>query len=196
MPYEDFRKDIFNLLDNLEHGSSRISQIISGLRKFLRGQDEIDIVEVDLNQVISRVISICRNEIYSAVKSFDVDIPPKLPVIKSDPKIVEQVLVNLLINAAQAVDKKDSWVRLNVAGVSSRSGQLMIEVSDNGSGMNEETIKKIFDPFFTTKSPGKGTGLGLTISHNLIEQIGGRIEVESEPSKGSTFKLILNKRSS
>jgi len=162
----------------------------------LRDQDEIDLVDVDLNQVISRVISNCRNEINSAVKSFDVDIPPKLPVIKSDPKIVEQVLVNLLINAAQAVDKKDSWVRLNVAGVSSRSGQLMIEVSDNGSGMNEETIKKIFDPFFTTKSPGKGTGLGLTISHNLIEQIGGRIEVESEPSKGSTFKLILNKRSS
>ena len=69
---------------------------------------------------------------------------------------------------------------------------LMIEVSDNGCGMNEETIKKIFDPFFTIKSPGKGIGLGLTISHNLIEQIGGRIEVESEPNKGSTFKLILN----
>ena len=69
----------------------------------------------------------------------------------------------------------------------------MLEVSDNGSGMNEETIKKIFDPFFTTKSPGKGTGLGLSISHNLIEQIGGRIEVESEPDKGSTFKFILNK---
>jgi signal transduction histidine kinase len=196
MPYEDFRKDIFNLLDNLEHGSSRISQIISGLKEFSRGQDEIDLVDVDLNQVISRVISNCRNEINSAVKSFNVDISPKLPLIKSDPKIVEQVLVNLLINAAQAVDKKDSWVRLNVALGSSWSDQLMIEVSDNGSGMNEETIKKIFDPFFTTKSPGKGTGLGLTISHNLIEQIGGRIEVESEPNKGSTFKLILNKRSS
>ena len=164
MPYEDPRKDIFNLLDNLEHGSSRISQIISGLKKFLRGQDDIDLVDVDLNQVISRVISICQNEINSAVESFDVDIPPNLPLIKSDPKIVEQVLVNLLINAAQAVDKKDSWVRLNVTVAGSWPDHLMIEVSDNGSGMDEKTIKKIFDPFFTTKSPGKGTGLGLTIA--------------------------------
>ena len=193
MPYEDFRKDIFNLLDNLEHGSSRISQIVSGLKEFLRGQDETALVEVDLNQVISRTISICRNKINSAVKSFDVNIPPKLPLIKSDPKIVEQVLVNLLINATQAVDKKDSWVRLKVTVDGSGSDQLMIEVSDNGSGMNEETIKKIFDPFFTTKPPGKGTGLGLSISHNLIEKIGGRIEVESEPGKGSTFKCMLNK---
>jgi len=193
MPYEDFRKDIFNLLDNLEHGSSRISLIVSGLKEFIRGQDEIDLVEIDLNKIIARAISICRNEINSVVKSFDVNIPPKLPLIKSDPRIVEQVLVNLLVNAAQAVDKKDSWVRLKVAVGSSWSDQLMIEVSDNGSGMNEETIKKIFDPFFTTKSSGKGTGLGLSISHNLIEQIGGRIEVESEPDKGSTFKFRLNK---
>ena len=193
MPYENFRKDIFNLLDNLDHGSSRISQIVSGLKEFVRGQDEIALVEVDLNQVISGAISICRNKINNAVKSFDVNIPPKLPLIKSDPKIVEQVLVNLLINATQAVDKKDSWVRLKVAVGNSPSDPLMLEVSDNGSGMNEETIKKIFDPFFTTKSPGKGTGLGLSISHNLIEQIGGRIEVESEPDKGSTFKCMLNK---
>ena len=150
-------------------------------------------VEVDLNKVIARVISICGNKINSAVKSFDVNIPPNLPLIKTDPKIVEQVLVNLLVNATQAVDKKDSWVRLKVTVGNSSSDQLMIEVSDNGSGMNEETIKKIFDPFFTTKSPGKGTGLGLSISHNLIEKIGGRIEVESEPGKGSTFKCMLNK---
>ena len=193
MLYEDFRKDIFNLIDNLEHGSSRISQIVSGLKEFVRGQDEVTLVEVDLNQVIARAISICRNKINSAVKSFDVNIPPKLPLIKSDPKIVEQVLVNLLINATQAVDKKDSWVRLKVTVDSSLSDHLTIEVSDNGSGMNEETIKKIFDPFFTTKSPGKGTGLGLSISHNLIEKIGGRIEVESELGKGSTFKCMLNK---
>jgi C4-dicarboxylate-specific signal transduction histidine kinase len=193
MSYEDFRKDIVNLLDNLEHGSNRINQIVSGLKKFMTGQDRISLVEIDLSQVITRAISVCRNKIDSVVKLFDVNIPQNLPLIKSDPKIVEQVLVNLLINAAQAVDKDDSWMKLKVTGSKSGPDQLIIEVSDNGCGMNEETIKKIFDPFFTTKPPGKGTGLGLSISHSLIAQIGGRIEVESEPDKGSTFKLILNK---
>jgi signal transduction histidine kinase len=91
------------------------------------------------------------------------------------------------------VDKEDSWVKLKVTDDNLLSDHLTIEVSDNGSGMDEETLKRIFYPFFTTKSPGKGTGLGLSVSHNLLEKIGGRLEVESEPDKGSPFKLILNK---
>ncbi len=192
MPYNEFKKDIFKLVSNIEHGSSRINLIVTRLKEFVWSQRKIDLKDIDLSQVISKVVSICRSKIDSLVQSFTVDVPQKLPTIKTDPRIVEQVLVNLLINAAQSVDKENSWVKLTVKFGESLPRHLIVEVSDNGSGIDEGTKKKIFDPFFTTKSPGKGTGLGLSISHNLTEQIGARIEVISKPKEGSTFSLILN----
>jgi signal transduction histidine kinase len=95
------------------------------------------------------------------------------------------------VNAIQAVDKKYSWIKLIVSVVDSRQDQLYIEVSDNGCGMDDETRLKIFDPFFTTKSQVDGTGLGLYVCHTMVERLKARIEVESEPGKGSSFKLIL-----
>jgi signal transduction histidine kinase len=192
MPYNEFKKDILKLVSNIEHGSRRINLIVTRLKEFVRSQRKIDLIDIDLSPVISKAVSICRRQIDSLVQSFTVDVPQKLPTIKTDPRIVEQVLVNLLINAAQSVDKENSWVKLTVKFGESLPRHLIVEVSDNGSGIDEGTKKKIFDPFFTTKSPGKGTGLGLSISHNLTEQIGARIEVISRPKEGSTFSLILN----
>ena len=119
--------------------------------------------------------------------------PERLPRVYTDPYSLEQVLINLPVNAAQAADKKDSWVRLEVKvnGIG-RLHDLVIEVSDNGCGMDEKTQRRVFDPFFTTKAAGaEGTGLGLYISQNLIKDLGGRIEVTSEPGLGSKFKVIL-----
>ncbi len=100
-------------------------------------------------------------------------------------------MLNLLINAAQASDKMDSKVALSVEIRDSWLNHLILEVRDNGIGMDEKTKKKIFDPFFTTKSPAEGTGLGLYVCHGLVHSLRGRIEVESEPEKGSKFRVIL-----
>ena len=104
---------------------------------------------------------------------------------------MEQVLINLLVNAVQSADKEDSRVKLDVSLDKTSQNSLVIEVEDNGRGMDEKTKSRLFTPFFTTKSTGEGTGLGLYVSNNLIEGLGGRIEVESEPGKGSTFRIIL-----
>ena len=190
MTYPEFRQDIFKLLENIEHGSSRINGIVSGLREFARKKDKVELKEVDLRQVIEEAVVICQGKIKRMVKSFHVNIPDDLPLINTDPESLEQLLVNLLINAAQAADKEDSWVRLEVKpGDTGRD--LIIMVSDNGSGMDEETQRRIFDPFFTTKPAGQGTGMGLSVCHNLVEALGGRIEVESEVGVGSTFRVIL-----
>jgi len=114
-----------------------------------------------------------------------------LLALAADPEALEQVLINLLINAGQAVDKEDSWVRLRIKQGNSCRDHVVVLVSDNGCGMEEETRGKVFEPFFSTKTSGRGTGLGLFVSHNLIEELGGRIEVESELGKGSTFRIIL-----
>ncbi len=191
LKFPEFRQDIFKLLDNVENGSDRISAFVTNLREFSQDKDMKPLIWVELEDVIERVLSICHSKIKNSVKSFIKNVPENLPSIRTEPYVLEQILLNLLVNAIQAVDKKDSWIKLIVSVVDGRQDQLCIEVSDNGCGMDEETRLKIFDPFFTTKSQVDGTGLGLYVCHTMVERLKARIEVESEPGKGSSFKLIL-----
>ena len=195
MTYPEFRKDIFNLVNNLETASSRINEIISDLMEFVKNGYKEELCWVDLNQVVEKGIAVCRSQISKRVKSFDVNIADDLPPLYTDPEALEQILVNFLINAAQAADKENSWVKLSIKqGKGIWRDYLIIEVSDNGCGMDIATREKIFNPFFTTKASGMGTGLGLFVSNSLAEALDARIEVESAPGKGSSFKVILRKR--
>jgi PAS domain S-box-containing protein len=191
MPYDEFRNDIFKLVENMEHGSVRINNTVSGLKEFVRKREKVERRPVDLKQVVDKAVVLCRPEINKYIKSFSVNVSAAIPSILTDSEALEQIIINLLINASHAADKEDSWVKLEIIPPGTHSHSCIIEVSDNGYGMNEATKLKIFDPFFTTKGPRKGTGLGLYICQNLVEGLGGRIEVESEPGKGSTFRIIL-----
>ena len=194
MSYPEFRNDIFELIVNLEHASSRINDVMFDLRGFVRKSYKEEPCWIDLKQIIENGIAICRSQIRKSVKSFDVNIADDLPLFYTDPGALEQILVNFLINAAQAADKENSWVKLSVKqGKDIWRDHLIIEVSDNGCGMDIAIREKIFNPFFTTKASGEGTGLGLFVSNSLAEALGARIEVESDPGKGSTFRVILRK---
>ena len=193
MSYPEFRKDLFRLLDNLEHGSSRISATVSSLNEFAREKSHNKGQWIDLQHVIEKGVAICRGEIKKKVKSFELDIPESLSPVYSNPEALEQILINLLINAAQATDKDESWVKLAISERENGKDELVIEVSDNGCGIDEGHKQKIFDPFFTTKGAGVGTGLGLYVCHNIIEREGWRIEVESQSGAGSIFRLVLPK---
>ncbi len=191
LPYAVFREDCFKLLTNIEHGSIRINQIVGNLKEFVRERGNGERRRIDLKQVVEKGIFICQGRIRKTVKTFEIDIPDDLPPLTSDPLAIEQVVVNLLINAIQAMDKEDSWVRLKITGPDGPGGDVRIEVSDNGCGMESEIQQKIFDPFFTTKAAGIGTGLGLPITQRLVAELGGRIEVESEAGTGSVFRVLL-----
>ncbi len=191
MSFDEFRRDIFQLLESIKHGSERINTNVSNLRNFARKKDKFKLKTVDLKQVISKAQSICAPIIKRKVRFFHVGDLRDAPTVFSDPDILEQVLVNLLVNAAHAADKEDSWVHLDVFPGGKEGRDLVIQITDNGCGIDKEVKKKIFEPFFTTKPVGKGIGLGLSISCNLIKELGGNIEVESEPGKGSTFRMIL-----
>ncbi|MCX5880903.1 MAG: PAS domain S-box protein, partial [Deltaproteobacteria bacterium] len=191
-PYEDFRKDLFKLLDNVEHGAQRINATVSGLKDFSRKREKLELRRVALKPVIENAVSLCREEIRKNVKSLHLVVPENLPPILTDPEAVEQILVNLLINAAHASDKEESWIKLCVSAHSGKTGCCIIAIDDNGCGMDETTLKRIFDPFYTRKTSVQGTGLGLYICQSLVEGLRGRIEVESQPDQGSSFKLILN----
>jgi signal transduction histidine kinase len=190
MPYPEFRQDIFKLLDNIENGSRRISTYISSLREYSQGGSIKAFSWLDLAVLVDKVLAIIQAQIKKTVQTFNKSICTELPEIYSDPHAIEQILINLLVNASQAVDGKNSRIDLTVKPGDEKGG-VVIEIADNGCGMDESTRHRIFDPFFTTKPAPLGTGLGLYVCHNLIQGLGGRIEVESEPGKGSTFRVTL-----
>jgi signal transduction histidine kinase len=194
MPYKELREDLLKLLDNIEHGTRRISAFVSNLREFGEAREANQSRWVDLRSIIDKVIDMCRNKVKRSVKFFELDIPENLPAVFTEPSVLEQVLINLVINAIQALDKSDTWVRLSVSttdGVGERQREVAISVSDNGCGMDEGARRQLFEPFFTTKPPGEGTGLGLYVSHNLVEALGGRIDVASTIGVGSRLTVIL-----
>ena len=190
MAYSELRRDLLRLIDNMEHGSSRIHSIVSGLRDFSSSRGESRAGWMNVRPVIRSVIAFCRGKISRMVSGFEIDVPETLPLLWAEPQALEQVLINLLINAAQARDKADGRVRLRVRP-GAEPDHTAIEVIDNGVGMDPDTVAKVFDPFFTTKPVGEGTGLGLYVCHNLVEGMGGRIEVDSRPGAGSTFRVLL-----
>ncbi len=197
MPYAEFREDIFELLDNIQHGSRQIKSIVKDLKVFSKPDQDKPIKKIDLKPMFEKVVAFCWSKIRKTVKTFNVNIQENLPEILMDSQPLEQILINLLINAANAFDEpfdENSQVDLVVSMDDSKENQLIIEVSDNGRGMDEKIIEKIFDPFFTTNPSQEGTGLGMYIVHNLIEKIGGRLQVESKLGEGSKFSLILDIR--
>lgn len=195
MSYPEFREDIFELLDNVQHGSRQIKFIVRDLKVFSKPAKDKRIEIIDLKPIIEKVVAFCRSKIKRTVKTFNVHIPESLPEVLIDSQSLGQILINLLINAAQAFEKpmdENSNVNLVVSMDNSRKNRLIIEVIDNGGGMDEKTLEKIFTPFFTTKSSEDGIGLGLYIVQNLIEKMGGCIEVESKLGSGSNFRIILD----
>ena len=193
MSYKEFREDLYKLLTNIENGSSRISRIVSDLKEFSQKKDKTKMEWVDIKKVIDSTVTICGFKIRSIVDSFEINIPENLPQFYCNSQIIELILINFLSNAAEAADKKNCWIKLNVFLKKNRQNAfLIVEVRDNGCGINESDIDKIFEPFFSTKSSKGGTGMGLYLCRTLADQIGAHLEVDSEVGKGSTFRLITN----
>jgi len=191
MPYREFREDIFRLMDNIKNGAARINSFVASLREFSQNDAGRLKKNVDFKFVVEKVIAICGKKLKQSIKFIEMNIPPDLPQIYTAPHAMEQVLLNLLLNAAQAADKRDSRVILNISIGSTPQEHLIVEIIDNGCGIAEKSIDRLFEPFYTTRLPKGGTGLGLYICHNLIQGLDGRIEVESEPGAGSKFTVIL-----
>lgn len=181
--------DLVELIDDSLEGAERISKIVRDLKSFARVKSE-DVEEVNLNEVIDTTLNIIWNEIKyktEIVKEYG-----ELPPIKCFVQKISQVFMNLLTNAAQAIEKKGT-IRIFTRYLKEGIGKGCIEarVSDDGVGIPKKHLTKIFDPFFTTKQDIGGTGLGLKITYDIITAHGGTIRVESEEGKGTTFIIRL-----
>lgn len=178
------KEDIPSLLKESQDGLARVTRIVQDLKDFSH-VDEAGWQQASLEQGIDSTLNVVANEIkYKAevVKQY-----AGLPDVECMPSQLNQVFMNLLVNAAQAIDKKGTiTVRTGKSG-----DEVWVEVEDTGKGIPAEHLNRIFDPFFTTKPIGKGTGLGLSLSYGIVQKHHGRIEVTSEVGKGSRFRIWL-----
>ncbi|MDO3377421.1 ATP-binding protein [Geoalkalibacter halelectricus] len=177
-------EDIPHLLAESREGAARVKKIVQDLKSFSR-VDEGEPVVADLVQVLESTINIVWNEIkYKAELVRDY---AELPPLRCHPQQLGQVFMNLLVNAAQAIDKQGT---IRVSARSAR-GWIWVDVSDTGAGIAPEHLGRLFEPFFTTKEVGKGTGLGLSIAYEIVQKHGGEIRVASQPGQGATFSVGL-----
>lgn len=180
--------DTLCLIEECQEGAERVKVIVENLKNFSR-VDHAEVSFVDINQSIDSTIKIAWNEIkYSAKLEREFG---DIPQIKCFPQQLNQVFLNLLVNAAHAIQAKGKEEGLITVRTWSDENNVFISVKDTGSGIPEDIRQRIFEPFFTTKEVGKGTGLGLSISYDIIMKHGGGITVESELGQGTTFIIRL-----
>jgi len=185
--YAFIRDDLQSLLKETQEGVGRVKAIIQDLKDYARTNAATHYVASDLQVGLKSTLNIARNQLKDRA---DVRLTlGDLPLVECAPSQIDQVFLNLIVNAAQAMPAGKMGV-IDIRTACNHE-QVWIEVQDNGPGIAPEILKKIFDPFFTTKDPGTGTGLGLSVSQNIIQQHGGTLTVDSTVGVGTTFKITL-----
>ena len=179
----------YALIKMIRDAGDTCQEIISRLLAFSRKPDKNTLVEVDVHDVLDASIQlVSKHSLFQKIRlSRDFHASP---LIRGDPVLLQQAFMNILFNSAQAVEGQGD-IRVCCSGVYGMGRQVEVTISDNGHGIPPEDISRIFEPFFTTKSAGKGTGIGLSLVFWIIQDHKGRIEVESEPGKGTTFIISL-----
>jgi signal transduction histidine kinase len=168
--------------------ADRASEIVRNLLEFSRASHP-RVEDVDLEEVVDKTARLIKNELNLHHIRFIKETPPGLPILRLDKGGLQQVLLNLFMNSAQAM--QNGGELKVVITPEDPPGEVRIDVVDNGPGIPPEHIGQVFDPFFTTKKAGAGTGLGLSVSYNIIKKNGGRIEVHSHPGQGTRFSIFL-----
>lgn len=178
--------DIISIISDCQEGATRIRDIVQNLRIFSR-LDEAEFKKTDIHEGIESTLRILSRyftaDNITLIRDYD-----ELPPIDAYSGQLNQVWMNLLINAAQAVSARGGEVRIMTRA---EENYVIVAVSDTGDGIAPEHLSRIFDPFYTTKPVGEGTGLGLSISFGIVERHGGSIEVETRQNEGTTFKVKL-----
>jgi signal transduction histidine kinase len=183
------------LLKDIVTCGLRCKKIIQNLLTFARQEPPV-VTPTDLNEVVERVLSLVKYQINRNGIVICTDLARDLPMVAANGQQLDQVLINLLLNARDALDgvkREEKYIHISTGVRRGEDGQqqVVVAVKDNGQGIPPENLDRLFDPFFTTKEASRGTGLGLSVSLGIARAHGGTIEVESQPGEGSTFTLVL-----
>jgi len=190
LSFPELRKMVPDLLDGMIEGARRINRIVKNLKDFSRKEPAEMQQPVDINRVVDSALTLLDSTIKKATDRFSVTYDDRIPLVRGNAQQIEQVVVNIVINACQALENRNQGIFVSTA-FDSDGNHVVLKVQDEGRGIPEGIQKNIFDPFFTTRRDTDGTGLGLSITTNIVRTHQGKITVDSVAGKGSLFTISL-----
>ncbi len=189
-PYSRARKHIPNLMNGIIEGSERIKNIVWDMKEFVSKKHSGDVEDVDINAVLRSSLNLLTSKLNKSTKNLSVNYGENMSTVAANAQRVGQVIINLILNGAEALTNKGQSLNIRSYYESERA-KVILEVRDNGQGIRPEHLNRIFDPFFTTKRETGGTGLGLAISQKIVEAYGGHILISSTVGEGTTAVMEL-----
>lgn len=190
LKYSKMKVQMPLLLEEILEGAQRIRTIVEEMKDFARGGQEADSRLFDLNAAVNTAVRLVNNQIRTSTDRFSCVLADDLPPVRGNPQRIEQVLVNLIINACQALPEKERGVSISTR-FEARLQLCQVIVRDEGIGISEQDLPHLTDPFFTTRREKGGTGLGLSVSARIAREHGGSLRFESSPGQGTTVMLVL-----
>jgi signal transduction histidine kinase len=187
--YDLFKENITTLIDDIYNGAGKIKKIVEELRNFAKKDEDVLTDTVYINNVVENTVRLIKKQIKENVK-IRMELKQDLPEFTGSISRLEQVIINLVMNASQAIGNNPGEILLKT-GFDAENNHVILTVSDNGKGMDETTKRNVFDPFFTTKRNEGGIGLGLSISDRIIKEHKGEIEIDTQLGRGTTFTIVL-----
>lgn len=189
LPYEEMRQAVPSLISQIRDGARRIERIIRDLKDFARPRSRVS-EPFELNDVVRRAVRLLTHLIHKRTGRFQVELATNMPPLEGDPQQVEQVIVNLVINALESLPDRTRAVTVTTA-FDAGTSMALLEVQDEGVGIPRELLSRLGEPFFTTKAANGGTGLGLAIASSLVRLHNGRLRFASEPGRGTRATVEL-----
>ncbi len=190
VPYSEMREEIPRILDEMQEGAQRIKRIVNDLKDFARRDDAGDKAPVDLNAVVRTALRLVEPTIRRATNRCRVDLADVMPPVSGNAQRIEQVVVNLVLNACQALPDMEHGIAVSTR-YNRTTDNVILVVRDEGIGIAAEHLSRLTDPFFTTKRDSGGTGLGLSVSAGIVKEHGGQLAFDSIPGTGTTVTLTL-----
>ncbi|MFB0533152.1 MAG: sensor histidine kinase [Desulfatiglandales bacterium] len=187
LDYDFLKNDLGQLLSDMDMASNRITKIVTNLKNFARQSDIADMKPMQINEAIENATRLAQTTLMKSGIDLKLDLGHDLPPMEGNIQSVEQVALNLIINAIEAIDHDEGKIKV-ITGFRKKKGQVFVSISDNGRGIDPSVSDRLFDPFVTTRQTEGGTGLGLSVTYNLVKAHGGEITFESQREKGTTFK--------
>jgi signal transduction histidine kinase len=187
--YNNLKDDEKNeMITDIINETERSQKIVHNLLDFAR-EEEVKLITLNLNEIVEDAIKLVANQIKLSQINLVKNLAANLAPIYGDARMLQQVFINLILNAVEVLPKKGK-ILINTFK-SKQEDYVVVEINDNGPGIAEHILPRVFEPFFSTKSLKKGTGLGLSVSKGIVDKLGGYIKAESKPGEGASFKVFL-----
>ncbi len=190
LTYDFLEENSDRLLSDMDMAANRVAKIVSDLKNFARQSNVVDKSSMQINTAVENALRLAQTSLRKSGVELEIDLASDLPLLKGNLQNIEQIILNLVINAVQAIDHDQGVVRI-ATGFQNKDRRIFVSITDNGCGVAPDISDKLFDPFVTDKQAEGGTGLGLSVTYSLVNAHDGEIVFQSHKGKGTTFTVFF-----